>query len=48
MTLTWENQKATSILDVWFGGTEAGNAVADVLLAIITLPENSLPVFQEM
>ncbi len=31
MTLTWENEKATSILDVWFGGTEAGNAIADVL-----------------
>jgi len=31
MTLAWENQYATSILDVWFGGTEAGNAIADVL-----------------
>jgi beta-glucosidase len=31
MTLPWENQYATSILDVWFGGTEAGNAIADVL-----------------
>src|SRR5579871_96243 len=31
MTLTWENDHAPAILDVWFGGTEAGNAIADVL-----------------
>jgi beta-glucosidase len=31
MTIGWENDQATSILDVWFGGTEAGNAIADVL-----------------
>ena len=31
MTLPWESEHATSILDVWFGGTEAGNAIADVL-----------------
>jgi beta-glucosidase len=31
MTLTWENENATAILDAWFGGTEAGNAIADVL-----------------
>jgi beta-glucosidase len=31
MTLTWENQHAAAILDVWFGGTETGNAIADVL-----------------
>ncbi|HZI68543.1 MAG TPA: glycoside hydrolase family 3 C-terminal domain-containing protein, partial [Hanamia sp.] len=31
MTLTWENDHVSSILDTWFGGTEEGNAVADVL-----------------
>lgn len=31
MTLTWEDEHVTSILDIWFGGTEVGNAVADVL-----------------
>jgi beta-glucosidase len=31
MTLTWEDAHVNGILDVWFGGTEAGNAVADVL-----------------
>lgn len=31
MTLKWESENLHSILDVWFGGTEGGNAVADVL-----------------
>jgi len=31
MTLTWEDENIPAILDTWFGGTEAGNAVADVL-----------------
>jgi beta-glucosidase len=31
MTLKWESDNIPAILDVWFGGTESGNAVADVL-----------------
>ncbi len=31
LILNWENQNLSAILDAWFGGTEAGNAIADVL-----------------
>ncbi|HEY4153833.1 MAG TPA: glycoside hydrolase family 3 C-terminal domain-containing protein, partial [Puia sp.] len=31
LTLEWENSHVPSILDAWFGGTEAGDAIADVL-----------------
>jgi beta-glucosidase len=31
MTLTWEDKNVNAMLDVWFPGTEAGNAIADVL-----------------
>lgn len=31
LTLEWENENADAILQVWFAGIEAGNAIADVL-----------------
>ncbi len=31
LTLTWEDANASTILEAWAGGSEAGNAVADVL-----------------
>jgi len=31
LILKWENEHVQAILDTWFGGTEAGNAIADVL-----------------
>jgi beta-glucosidase len=32
LTLGWEAENADAILHAWFGGTEAGNGIADVLL----------------
>jgi beta-glucosidase len=31
LDLSWENENVPAILDVWFAGTEAGSAIADVL-----------------
>ena len=31
LTLSWENENMTSILETWFGGSEAAGAITDVL-----------------
>ncbi len=31
MTLSWENERVSAILDVWYGGTRTADAVLDVL-----------------
>jgi len=32
LTLSWEKENVPAILDVWFAGSEAGDAIADALL----------------
>lgn len=36
LVLNWEDANVHSILNVWFGGSETGDAVADVLFGKIT------------
>jgi beta-glucosidase len=55
LTLTWEDKNVPAILNVWFGGSEAGNAIADVLFGDVnpsgklttTFPQNigQLPIY---
>lgn len=43
LILTWEHENIPAILNVWFGGTQAGNAIADVIFGEVN-PSAKLPV----
>lgn len=42
MTLEWEDAEMSSILDVWYGGSEAADAILDVLYGTVS-PSGKLP-----
>lgn len=43
LTIPWEAQHLPAIINVWFGGTQAGNAIADVIFGKVN-PSGKLPV----
>ncbi|HMQ08632.1 MAG TPA: beta-glucosidase BglX [Saprospiraceae bacterium] len=55
LAMTWENEHVPAILNVWFAGSEAGDAIADVLFGEVnpsgkltaTFPQNvgQIPIF---
>ena len=58
MTLEWENKEMSAILDVWYGGSEAADAILDVVYGktnpsgklAMTFPRNvgQIPVYYNM
>jgi beta-glucosidase len=58
MTLEWENEKMAAVLDVWYGGSEAADAVLDVIYGRVnpsgkltmTFPRNvgQIPLYYNM
>ncbi|MCX6241020.1 MAG: beta-glucosidase BglX [Bacteroidetes bacterium] len=43
LTITWEQKNIPAILNVWFGGTQSGHAIADVVFGAVN-PSGKLPV----
>jgi beta-glucosidase len=43
LTINWEKENIPAILNVWFGGTQAGSAIADVIFGNAN-PSGKLPV----
>jgi len=42
LAMSWEHENIPAILNVWFGGTQSGNAIADVIFGKVN-PSGKLP-----